>query len=203
MTGGPTGGGGGGVVLWKGWYALTGLGQENLLGFLLFWIGSYALIHGKSCPDSLMPNMRANITQCMTRCYDAYDAWVIEYCLLLFSSIAYLELPVLGSIGPNGQRAAPIVRPSSLSRLYVEAALRYHYQRTCHKSHEEAKVTHRVHHVELYAQTAHVVFDLLRCRQDRSSSPKQQDLCHCQSTAEVQPHDVHDSPGLGTTVSNT
>ncbi len=27
--------------------ALTGLGQENLLGFLLFWIGSYALIHGE------------------------------------------------------------------------------------------------------------------------------------------------------------
>ncbi|WVQ96124.1 hypothetical protein IAU59_003226 [Kwoniella sp. CBS 9459] len=30
---------------WKGWWALSGIGQENLLGFLLFWIGSYALIH--------------------------------------------------------------------------------------------------------------------------------------------------------------
>ncbi|KAK8849552.1 hypothetical protein IAR55_004887 [Kwoniella newhampshirensis] len=30
---------------WKGWIALSGIGQENLLGFLLFWIGSYALIH--------------------------------------------------------------------------------------------------------------------------------------------------------------
>jgi hypothetical protein len=45
---GPVSGGGGGVVLWKGWWALAGLGQENLLGFLLFWIGSYALIHGQS-----------------------------------------------------------------------------------------------------------------------------------------------------------
>lgn len=33
---------------WKGWVGLLGLGQENLLGFLLFWIGSYALIHGES-----------------------------------------------------------------------------------------------------------------------------------------------------------
>jgi hypothetical protein len=44
---GPVGGGGGGIVVWKGWWALAGLGQENLLGFLLFWIGSYALIHGQ------------------------------------------------------------------------------------------------------------------------------------------------------------
>ncbi|KAL7425013.1 hypothetical protein Q5752_000700 [Cryptotrichosporon argae] len=29
----------------RGWAGLMGLGQENLLGFLLFWIGSYALIH--------------------------------------------------------------------------------------------------------------------------------------------------------------
>lgn len=35
-----------------------------------------------------------------------------------------LGLPVLGSIGVNGQRAAPIVLPSSVRRLYVEAALR-------------------------------------------------------------------------------
>jgi hypothetical protein len=27
---------------------LSGLGQEGLLGFLLFWIGGYALIHGTS-----------------------------------------------------------------------------------------------------------------------------------------------------------
>lgn len=44
------GGGGGGVSVMKGWWALMGLGQENLLGFLLFWIGSYALIHGESAP---------------------------------------------------------------------------------------------------------------------------------------------------------
>nr|XP_018260160.1 uncharacterized protein I303_07077 [Kwoniella dejecticola CBS 10117]OBR82318.1 hypothetical protein I303_07077 [Kwoniella dejecticola CBS 10117] len=30
---------------WKGLWALSGIGQENLLGFLLFWIGSFALIH--------------------------------------------------------------------------------------------------------------------------------------------------------------
>ncbi|WWC73566.1 uncharacterized protein I206_107538 [Kwoniella pini CBS 10737] len=30
---------------WKGYWALSGIGQENLLGFLLFWIGSFALIH--------------------------------------------------------------------------------------------------------------------------------------------------------------
>ncbi|WVQ79359.1 hypothetical protein IAT38_001456 [Cryptococcus sp. DSM 104549] len=36
---------GAGGVSWKGWFALAGIGQENLLGFLLFWIGSYALIH--------------------------------------------------------------------------------------------------------------------------------------------------------------
>ncbi|WVQ75118.1 hypothetical protein IAR50_004727 [Cryptococcus sp. DSM 104548] len=29
----------------NGWWSLSGIGQENLLGFLLFWIGSYALIH--------------------------------------------------------------------------------------------------------------------------------------------------------------
>ncbi|OXG50050.1 hypothetical protein J010_03392 [Cryptococcus neoformans] len=34
-----------GKYSWRGWWALMGLGQENLLGFLLFWIGSYALIH--------------------------------------------------------------------------------------------------------------------------------------------------------------
>ena len=45
---GQMGGGGGGVSMWKGWLGLMGIGQENLLGFLLFWIGSYALIHGKS-----------------------------------------------------------------------------------------------------------------------------------------------------------
>ncbi|KAK1923480.1 hypothetical protein DB88DRAFT_491383 [Papiliotrema laurentii] len=42
---GQMGGGGGGVSMWKGWLGLMGIGQENLLGFLLFWIGSYALIH--------------------------------------------------------------------------------------------------------------------------------------------------------------
>ena len=41
------GSGGAEVARWKGWMVLTGLGQENLLGFLLFWIGTYALIHGK------------------------------------------------------------------------------------------------------------------------------------------------------------
>ncbi|WRT69561.1 uncharacterized protein IL334_006549 [Kwoniella shivajii] len=34
-----------GMKALKGYWALTGIGQENLLGFLLFWIGSYALIH--------------------------------------------------------------------------------------------------------------------------------------------------------------
>lgn len=33
--------------LWKGWLGITGMGQENLLGFLLFWIGGYALMHGE------------------------------------------------------------------------------------------------------------------------------------------------------------
>lgn len=32
---------------WKGWLALSGVGQEGFLGFLLFWIGGYALIHGE------------------------------------------------------------------------------------------------------------------------------------------------------------
>jgi hypothetical protein len=36
----------------------------------------------------------------------------------------YLDPPVLGSMGFKGHRAAPIVLPSSLSRLYVDAALR-------------------------------------------------------------------------------
>lgn len=35
------------VVAWKGWLGVMGIGQENLLGFLLFWIGGYALIHGE------------------------------------------------------------------------------------------------------------------------------------------------------------
>jgi hypothetical protein len=44
----PGGGSGGaGVSVWKGWFGLLGLGQENFLGFLLFWIGGYALIHGE------------------------------------------------------------------------------------------------------------------------------------------------------------
>ncbi|ORX37810.1 hypothetical protein BD324DRAFT_623414 [Kockovaella imperatae] len=34
-----------GVRKWRGWVGLMGLGQENFLGFLLFWIGGYALIH--------------------------------------------------------------------------------------------------------------------------------------------------------------
>jgi len=45
---GAAAGGGGGIKTWKGWWALLGLGQENMLGFLLFWIGTYALIHGES-----------------------------------------------------------------------------------------------------------------------------------------------------------
>ncbi|RXK38320.1 hypothetical protein M231_04362 [Tremella mesenterica] len=35
----------GGIKPWKAWWGLTGLGQESLLGFLLFWIGGYGLIH--------------------------------------------------------------------------------------------------------------------------------------------------------------
>lgn len=37
----------------------------------------------------------------------------------------HLGPPVLGSTGFRGHKAAPIVLPSSLRRLYVEAALRY------------------------------------------------------------------------------
>ncbi|WVN86902.1 uncharacterized protein L203_102076 [Cryptococcus depauperatus CBS 7841] len=33
------------IQTWRGWWTLAGIGQENFLGFLLFWIGSYALIH--------------------------------------------------------------------------------------------------------------------------------------------------------------
>jgi len=66
---GPVSGGGGGVVLWKGWWALAGLGQENLLGFLLFWIGSYALIHGKSTSPCLgCELMRQCTTKSKYRC---------------------------------------------------------------------------------------------------------------------------------------
>lgn len=50
---GGTVSGGGKVSTLKGWWALMGLGQENLLGFLLFWIGSYALIHGEQPRVSL------------------------------------------------------------------------------------------------------------------------------------------------------
>lgn len=35
------------VSAWRGWVETMGLGQENLLGFLLFWIGGYALVHGE------------------------------------------------------------------------------------------------------------------------------------------------------------
>nr|XP_031859746.1 uncharacterized protein CI109_004818 [Kwoniella shandongensis]KAA5526818.1 hypothetical protein CI109_004818 [Kwoniella shandongensis] len=45
LTKGGAGKRGTGIGGWKGWLALSGIGQENLLGFLLFWIGSYALIH--------------------------------------------------------------------------------------------------------------------------------------------------------------
>lgn len=47
VTVGVPGQAGGGVKTWKGWLALLGIGQENMLGFLLFWIGSFALIHGE------------------------------------------------------------------------------------------------------------------------------------------------------------
>jgi hypothetical protein len=32
----------------RGWLGLMGIGQENGVAFLLFWIGGYVLIHGKS-----------------------------------------------------------------------------------------------------------------------------------------------------------
>lgn len=35
------------VSTWRGWLGVTGLSVENLLGFLLFWIGGYALVHGE------------------------------------------------------------------------------------------------------------------------------------------------------------
>ncbi|KAK6908794.1 hypothetical protein I204_01921 [Kwoniella mangroviensis CBS 8886] len=50
-----SGSGGGKSIEWKGYWALTGVNQENLLGFLLFWIGSFALIHGE------LPFYRVNI----------------------------------------------------------------------------------------------------------------------------------------------
>ncbi|BEJ14946.1 hypothetical protein CspHIS471_0407130 [Cutaneotrichosporon sp. HIS471] len=30
---------------WRGWLGVTGISGENLLGYLLFWIGGYALVH--------------------------------------------------------------------------------------------------------------------------------------------------------------
>jgi hypothetical protein len=52
----------GGGVDWKGWLGLMGVGQENVLGFLLFWIGGYALIHGEShqMVEALDENIRAD-----------------------------------------------------------------------------------------------------------------------------------------------
>ena len=51
----------GGPRDWRAWLTLTGLGQENLLGFLLFWIGSYALVHGEWIWSQ---GMIANIHSC-------------------------------------------------------------------------------------------------------------------------------------------
>ncbi|GMK53859.1 hypothetical protein CspeluHIS016_0104450 [Cutaneotrichosporon spelunceum] len=31
--------------IWRGWLGVAGISGENLLGFLLFWIGGYALVH--------------------------------------------------------------------------------------------------------------------------------------------------------------
>ena len=42
------------ISVWKGYLALSGLGQEGLLGFLLFWIGGYALIHGTCIPAEVV-----------------------------------------------------------------------------------------------------------------------------------------------------
>ncbi|CAK9780981.1 unnamed protein product [Cutaneotrichosporon oleaginosum] len=33
------------VRAWRGWMGVSGISGENLLGFLLFWIGGYALVH--------------------------------------------------------------------------------------------------------------------------------------------------------------
>jgi hypothetical protein len=35
------------VNIWSGWAGVMGLGTETLLGFMLFWIGGYALVHGE------------------------------------------------------------------------------------------------------------------------------------------------------------
>ena len=118
---GPVGGGGGGIVLWKGWWALAGLGQENLLGFLLFWIGSYALIHGKSDTLSRVYELMG---QCTTRARNIDVMCMMYGTLIIWLLGCYLRPPVLGSTGFKGHRAAPIVLPSSLKRLYVDAALR-------------------------------------------------------------------------------
>jgi len=63
MPGTNGAGGGGAITIWRGWFSLLGIGQENFLGFLLFWIGGYALIHGMSksifpaCSISTLRNM--------------------------------------------------------------------------------------------------------------------------------------------------
>lgn len=90
VVGAPTGGGGGGVKLWKGWYALTGLGQENLLGFLLFWIGSYALIHGAPRTYSLTrTRIAADLTSVRLNADHRY-AWVYGTWLLALRAITIL-----------------------------------------------------------------------------------------------------------------
>jgi hypothetical protein len=86
----------------------------------------------------------------------------------------YLDPPVLGSMGLRGHRAAPMVRPSSLSRLYVDAALRLSI--SAYLKHIEIKDAHRVHHVQLDTQAAHIISDLFWCGYNCLPSTKQQDL---------------------------
>ena len=80
---------------WRAWWALTGMGQENLLGFLLFWIGSYALIHGW-CGVEIAAD-----TQSMTKSMHLHTR----------------RFPVRGSVGFRGHRAAATLRPSSDNKL--------------------------------------------------------------------------------------
>jgi hypothetical protein len=60
--------------------------------------------------------------------------WHVVHCsasrvmLYYAHEIDYLGPPVRGSTGLSGHSAAPIVRPSSVRRLYVDAALRWGHQ---------------------------------------------------------------------------
>jgi hypothetical protein len=72
----------------------------------------------------------------------------VWYIVVVASCGIYLRPPVLGSTGFKGHKAAPIVLPSSLRRLYVEAALRFVVSAMTYR---HLSQTHRVHDVKLNA----------------------------------------------------